>query len=190
LDLGSTRRDTIGDKPVITTTLSLTGTMHIGAMATIAGGKREQHNNSINRTEISYMKITYKNPVVTFALMGAAFLTTGYLCEARQTTVYGHNAITLSDAGPAIAGTWQMSWTNKNGENKQGTLRIEQNGSTLGGTLSGDRGTFPITGALQGDHVSFTARAFGRQLSFSGTVKGNNMHGMTQQQAAWSATRS
>jgi hypothetical protein len=133
-----------------------------------------------------YMKITYKNSVVTSALMGAAFLTSGYLCEARQTTVYGHNAITLSDAGAAIAGTWQISWTNKNGENKQGTLRIEQNGSTL----SGDRGTFPITGALQGDHVSFTAKAFGRQLSFSGTVKGNNMHGTTQQQAAWSATRS
>jgi len=121
--------------------------------------------------------------------MGAVFLTTGYLGEARQATVY-RSTITLSDAGAAVAGTWQMSWINQQGENKQGTLQIEQNGSTLGGTFRGDRGSFPITGALQGDHVSFTVKAFGRQISFSGTVKGKSMHGMTEQQTAWSAARS
>jgi hypothetical protein len=136
------------------------------------------------------MKTNFNTSLVASALMGALFLTAGHLWAARQTSVSGTSMITLSDAGAAIAGTWLMSWTNKNGENKQGTLRIEQNGSTFDGTLSGDRGTFPITGAPQGDHVLFTARAFGRQLSFSGTVKGNNMHGMTQQQVAWSATRS
>lgn len=136
------------------------------------------------------MKSNYNTSFVAPVLMGALFLTAGHLWAARQTGVSETSTITLSDAGAAVAGTWQMSWTNKNGENKQGTLRIEQNGSTLGGTLSGDRGTFPITGDLQGDHVSFTAKAFGRQLSFSGTVKGKSMHGMTQQQTAWSATRS
>jgi hypothetical protein len=136
------------------------------------------------------MKTKYNTSFVAPALMGALFLTAGHLLAARQATVAETSTITLSDAGAAIAGSWQMSWTNKNGENKHGTLRIEQNGSTLDGTLSGDRGTFPITGALQGDHVSFTAKAFGRQLSFSGTVKGNSMHGVTQQQTAWAAARS
>jgi hypothetical protein len=136
------------------------------------------------------MKTNYNTSFVAPALMAALFLTAGHLLAAPQTTVSETSMITLSDAGTAVAGTWQMSWTNKNGENKHGTLRIEQNGSALDGTLSGDRGTFPITGARQGDHVSFTASAFGRQLSFSGTVKGNSMHGMTQQQVAWSATRS
>jgi hypothetical protein len=136
------------------------------------------------------MKIIYKSSVVTSALMSAVFLTTGYLGEARQRTVYGPSTVTLSDAGAAVGGTWQMSWTNKQGENKQGTLQIEQNGSTLGGTFRGDRGSFPITGALQGDHVSFTVKAFGRQISFSGTVKGKSMHGMTEQQTTWSAARS
>jgi hypothetical protein len=137
------------------------------------------------------MKITYNETcVLTTVLLSAVFLTTAYFCEARQTTGYGLNTITLSDAGAAVAGSWQMSWTNKQGENKQGTLQIEQNGPTLSGTLQGERGTFPITGAVQGDHVSFTVKAFERQVSFSGTVKGNSMQGMTQQQTAWSAARS
>ena len=79
-----------------------------------AGGKPKQHNNQVDQTDLtSYMKITYKTSVVTPALMGALFLTTGYLCEAQQTTVHGPSTITLSNAGAPVAGTWQMSWTNK-----------------------------------------------------------------------------
>jgi hypothetical protein len=180
-------RDTIGELQVIISTPILTGTTPTGTMAIIAGGRPKPQNNQIDLTEIPYMKIIYKSSIVTPALMGAVFVTTGPLGAARPTTVYGPSSITLSNAEAAVAGVWQMSWINKQGENEQGTLQIEQNGSTLGGTF---RGSFRITGALQGEHVSFTVKAFGRQLSFSGTVKGNSMRGVTEQQTPWSAARS
>jgi hypothetical protein len=98
-------------------------------------------------------------------------------------------AATRNDTAPNVAGKWQISWTDRNGNPKQATLQIQQDGSKLTGDFTSERGNFPLTGSLQGSQVSLTVKAKRRKASFTGTVDGESMKGSTEQGKTWTAVR-
>lgn len=110
-----------------------------------------------------------------------------------------------ADDAANVAGTWQMNWQGRQGE-QQGTMTIEQNGTKLTGTMQGQRGSLPLSGTVQGNSVSFNLQLQGKRrsmtLAFTGNVDGNKMNGTVQAQGGgrrgggsegnnhnWSATR-
>jgi hypothetical protein len=94
------------------------------------------------------------------------------------------------DSGtPSLSGIWQMSWTNKEGNQKQGTMQLKQDGSKLSGSVQAQRGTFSVGGNLQGDQVSIDVKVPLHKISFAGKVDGSKMSGTTSQGKPWSATR-
>jgi len=94
-----------------------------------------------------------------------------------------------SSNASSIAGNWQVSWTGRDGNAKQGTMRIQQKGSSLTGTFQAPRGSAKLSGNLQGNQVSIAVKAGKRDFSFSGTVDGDNMSGTTNMGSSWSASR-
>jgi hypothetical protein len=90
-------------------------------------------------------------------------------------------------SAPNLSGTWQMSWTTRNGNQRTGTIQIKQGGSTLSGTFQGERGSAPLKGRLQGNQVSFSVELPRRQVSFAGTVEGGKMSGTTGEGVSWTA---
>jgi hypothetical protein len=109
-----------------------------------------------------------------------------------------------SDQPANVAGTWQMSWQGRRG-NEQGTLRIQQDGSKLSGSLDGPRGSSALTGTVQGNQVSFNVQMQGRRtftVRYTGSLDGDKMSGTMQgrggnsdggesqqQNRTWTATR-
>jgi hypothetical protein len=89
----------------------------------------------------------------------------------------------------SVNGNWQISFTDMQGNPRQGSLEIHQDGSKLSGAFQGQRGSGALSGSLQGNQVSMTVKAHGRELTFSGTVDGNKMSGTTNQGSSWSASR-
>ena len=96
---------------------------------------------------------------------------------------------TQDSSAPSVGGDWQISFTDPQGNPRQGTLQIEQNGSTLSGKFQGARGSAPLTGSIQGNQVALTAKAGLREFAFTGTVDGSKMSGTTGQGTSWTATR-
>lgn len=83
-------------------------------------------------------------------------------------------------AAPApqrIGGTWDLSWKNRRGETRRGSMVIEQRGGQLTATVY-DRGGASATGSIAGS--SFTLRGSRLMLPFTvtGQVKGRRMTGM------------
>lgn len=88
-----------------------------------------------------------------------------------------------------IAGTWQLSFTDPQGNSRQATLQVQQKDSKLSGSFQGERGSGSLTGSIEGAQVTMTVKGRGREISFTGTVEGNKMSGTTGQGSSWSATR-
>lgn len=133
--------------------------------------------------------MTYRAPILMFALI---LLTVGYLgsiTEASAAAVSPMQEARQQSAAPDLTGNWQISWTGKNGSDRQAALQIKQDGTKLTGTLQGERGSAPLKGSLQDNKVSFTVKVRRRQVDFAGSVDGDKMSGTTKQGAAWTATR-
>jgi hypothetical protein len=71
------------------------------------------------------------------------------------------------------AGVWQISWTDANGDSRQGSMQIKQEGANLSGTFQDPRVSAKLTGALQGSHVSINVKAAKRQIAFTGLIDGD-----------------
>jgi hypothetical protein len=95
----------------------------------------------------------------------------------------------LDSGTSSLAGIWQMTWTNKEGNQKQGTMQLKQDGSKLSGSVQAQRGTFSLGGNLQGDQVSIEVKVPLHKISFTGKVDGTKMSGTTSQGKPWAATR-
>lgn len=88
-----------------------------------------------------------------------------------------------------LTGSWQVSFTAPNGNQRQATLELKQDGNKLSGTFEGARGSVPVKGSVKGNDVSFDVKMPRRKIAFTGTVDGDKMSGTTEQGASWSATR-
>lgn len=88
-----------------------------------------------------------------------------------------------------LTGSWQVSWTAPNGNQRQATLQLKQNGDKLTGTFEGERGSAAVKGNVKGSDISFEVKMPRRKVSFSGKVDGSQMSGTTERGTSWSATR-
>lgn len=94
-----------------------------------------------------------------------------------------------NSAAVDLAGTWQFSWTAKNGEQRQLPMQITQEGNQLSGSVDwGQQSPSPVKGTLNGNQVSLSMK-FRRKVSLTGTVNGDKMSGTSSDGVAWSATR-
>jgi len=94
-----------------------------------------------------------------------------------------------SQAAPSLTGSWQVTWTARNGTGRQATLDLKQEGDKLSGSFQGERGSVPIKGSVKGTEITFDVKMPRRKISFSGTVDGDKMSGTTEQGASWTAAR-
>jgi hypothetical protein len=127
-------------------------------------------------------------------LMCALLLAAGDVSDVWKATAEPPVAAASHDSAldsgtPSLSGTWQMTWTNKEGNQKQGTMQLKQDGSRLSGSVQAQRGTFSLGGNLQGDQVSIDVKVPLHKISFTGTVDGSKMSGTTSQGKPWSAIR-
>jgi len=78
-----------------------------------------------------------------------------------------------------IGGTWDLTWKNRRGEIRRGSMVIEQRGSQLFAEVY-DRGGATATGSIAGS--DFTLRGSRMALPFvvTGRVKGRRMSGTLQ----------
>ncbi len=126
--------------------------------------------------------------LMTAVAVGSAFPVRASASEPSLAPSVAQDAAQDSNA-PSITGSWQLSFTSPQGDQRQASLQIQQKGSKLTGTFQGQRGSAPLSGSIQGNQVSLTVKAGGRAISLSGTVDGNKMSGTTAQGGPWSATR-
>lgn len=141
------------------------------------------------------MKALFSLGLVASVLVAAAALIFGTPNAVAQPSAGGAAAALApaaaqdSTTAQDVNGSWQISWTAKNGNQRQATMRIKQRRNKLSGDFEGARGSVPLKGTLDGDQVSVTVKLPRRQLTFTGTVDGNKMNGTTERGVAWSATR-
>jgi hypothetical protein len=146
-----------------------------------------------NDTE-EIMQSISKYSLNTVSLLAFAIFA-GNLAPAHASTVpapAGHAFIQdAAQAGTAASasGNWQVSWTGRDGNPKQGSMQIKQSGTGLSGSFQAPRGTTKLSGTLQGNQISIDIKAGRQQLNLSGTVNGDKMSGTTAAGSAWSATR-
>jgi hypothetical protein len=93
------------------------------------------------------------------------------------------------EATPSVTGNWQMSWTDKDGNAKQGSMQIQQSDGKLGGTFKAPRASVALHGTIDANHISIVLKSPFKTITFTGTVDGNKMSGTLDSGAPWSATR-
>lgn len=119
------------------------------------------------------------------ATASAGSCITAYAAPTEMAGVAGQDS-----SASSVAGSWQLSFTDPMGNQRQASLQLQQDGSKISGTFQGQRGSGAVSGNIQGNQVSMTVKGRGgRQISFSGTVDGSKMSGTTAQGSSWSATR-
>jgi hypothetical protein len=133
--------------------------------------------------------------LATFLMIAAAALifgTPAALAESARARNAGSSAQAAAQddtTAPDLTGSWQVSWTANNGNQRQASMQVTQKGSKLSGSFEGARGSVPLKGTVDGNQVSFKVKMPRRQLSFTGTVNGGKMNGTTDRGVTWSATR-
>lgn len=84
-----------------------------------------------------------------------------------------------ASAAPAqqrIGGTWDLSWKNRRGETRKGSMTVEQRGSQLFATVY-DRGGATATGSISGSSFTLQGRRLGLPFTVTGRTKGRKMVG-------------
>ncbi|HEX8240111.1 MAG TPA: hypothetical protein VF574_10275 [Allosphingosinicella sp.] len=79
-------------------------------------------------------------------------------------------------AAQRIGGTWDLSWRNRRGEIRRGSMVVEQRGSQLTATVY-DRGGATATGSITGSDFSLQGRRLALPFTVTGRVKGRKMTG-------------
>ena len=96
----------------------------------------------------------------------------------------GLAAYPLPCAAPALAapaaqrvgGTWDLTWKNRRGEVRRGSMTVEQRGSQLVATVY-DRGGASATGSISGSVFTLQGRRLGLPFTVDGRVQGRKMVG-------------
>ena len=86
---------------------------------------------------------------------------------------------TPASAAPArqrIGGTWDLTWKNRRGEIRRGSMKVEQRGSQLVATVY-DRGGASATGSISGSAFTLQGRRLGLPFTVDGRVQGRKMVG-------------
>lgn len=76
-----------------------------------------------------------------------------------------------------IGGTWDLSWKNRRGETRRGSMVVEQRGSELVAHVY-DRGGATATGSIAGSDFTLRGRRLALPFTVTGRVKGRRMTGL------------
>jgi hypothetical protein len=106
------------------------------------------------------------------------------LAAAALIGLAGIGAAPLPTAAPALAapapqrigGTWDLSWKNRRGETRKGSMTVEQRGSQLVATVY-DRGGATAAGSISGSDFTLEGRRLALPFTVTGRVKGRKMAG-------------
>jgi len=82
-------------------------------------------------------------------------------------------------AAPApqrMAGTWDLTWRNRRGEVRKGSMVVEQRGNRLVAEVH-DRGGATATGSITGSSFVLEGRRMALPFTVTGRVKGRKMTG-------------
>jgi hypothetical protein len=75
-----------------------------------------------------------------------------------------------------IGGTWDLSWKNRRGETRRGSMTVEQRGTRLVATVY-DRGGATATGSISGSSFTLHGRRLALPFTVTGRVQGRRMTG-------------
>jgi hypothetical protein len=75
-----------------------------------------------------------------------------------------------------IEGTWDLTWKNRRGETRRGSMTVEQRGSQLVATVY-DRGGASATGSISGSSFTLQGRQFGLPFTVAGRAQGRKRAG-------------
>jgi len=87
-----------------------------------------------------------------------------------------------AQAAPApqrVGGTWDLTWKNRRGETRSGSMVIEQRGRELVATVY-DRGGATATGSISGSTFTLYGRRLALPFTVTGRVQGRRMTGLFQ----------
>ena len=108
----------------------------------------------------------------------------GALALAALAAVGGLAAGPIPTATPAeaastqrIGGTWDLTWKNRRGETRRGSMTVEQRGSQLVATVY-DRGGATATGSISGANFTLQGRRLALPFTVTGRVQGRKMAGI------------
>jgi hypothetical protein len=78
-----------------------------------------------------------------------------------------------------IGGTWDLTWKNRRGETRKGSMVVEQRGSQLVATVY-DRGGASATGSINGSSFMLQGRRLALPFTVTGRIQGKRMTGLLQ----------
>ena len=133
----------------------------------------------------SFLSVAVGSTVMIVATIGATAMAHGEHGRVAAAVPQSSDG----DSAANISGNWEVSFTGRNGGERQVAMQLKQQGSKLSGTFQGQRGSAPLSGTVQGNEVAFNVKMKRRDASFTGTVEGDKMSGKTEQGASWTATR-
>lgn len=113
------------------------------------------------------------------AAAALALIALGGLPEALGLPLLSTSPARAAPAPQRIGGTWDLSWRNRRGEIRNGSMVIEQRGSQLVATVY-DRGGASATGSIAGSSFTLQGRRLGLPFTVTGRVKGKRMTGLLQ----------
>ncbi|HET9640516.1 MAG TPA: hypothetical protein VFP12_15055 [Allosphingosinicella sp.] len=99
---------------------------------------------------------------------------------AGLTGIAGASFPSAAEAAPAaqrIGGTWDLSWKNRRGETRRGSMTVEQRGTELVATVY-DRGGATATGSISGSRFTLEGRRLALPFTVTGRVQGRKMTGI------------
>lgn len=112
-------------------------------------------------------------------------LRAGALALAVIAGMAGFGGTPFPSAAPAeaarapqrIGGTWDLSWKNRRGETRTGSMTVEQHGRELVATVY-DGGGATATGTISGSDFILQGRRLALPFTVTGRVQGRKMTGL------------
>lgn len=105
-----------------------------------------------------------------------ALIAAGLLPETAGGPLASTSAAQAAPAPQRIGGTWDLTWRNRRGEIRRGSMVVEQRGSQLFAEVY-DRGGATATGSIAGSAFTLRGSRFALPFTVSGRVKGRRMTG-------------
>ena len=93
-----------------------------------------------------------------------------------QTASLRPDAAWAAPAPQRMSGTWDLTWRNRRGEIRRGSMVVEQRGSQLSAEVY-DRGGATATGSITGSSFVLQGRRLALPFTVTGQVRGRKMTG-------------
>ncbi|HYG48788.1 MAG TPA: hypothetical protein VD846_12720 [Allosphingosinicella sp.] len=106
-----------------------------------------------------------------------ALLAAGALAEAGGMPSPFSAPAQAAPAPQRIGGTWDLTWKNRRGETRKGSMVVEQRGSELVATVY-DRGGATATGSISGSTFTLHGRRLAIPFTVTGRIQGRKMTGL------------